>query len=81
MREIIGAGVTVFLIVYMLYFVIPVGKTSYTNLLHSVNTTSPLMQQILPITDNWWIVFPFLIVIAGGYTIYSYATSRSAFDY
>ena len=81
LREITGAVVTGFLIVYMLWFVIPVGKTAYNTELHGLNTTSPLMQTILPITNNWWVVFPLLIVIAGGYTIWQYATNRDAFDY
>lgn len=81
LREIVGATVTVFLIIYMLWFVIPVGKTAYNTELQAVNKTSPLLQQLLPITDNWWVIFPLLIVIAGGYTIWQYATNRSAFDY
>ena len=80
-REILGAVVTGFLIIYMLWFVIPVGKTAYNTELAAINQTSPLMQQILPITNNWWIIFPPLILLAGGYTIWQYFTNRSAFDY
>lgn len=76
-----GATVTAFLAVYMLYFVIPVGKTAYTLELKGLNTTSPLMQTILPITNNWWVIFPLLIAVAAGYTIWQYATNRDAFDY
>ena len=65
----------------MLYFIIPVGKTAYNTELASVNQTTPLLQQILPITNNWWVIFPLLIVVAGGYTIWQYATNRDAFDY
>lgn len=81
LREIVGASVTCFLIIYMLWFVIPVGKTAYNTELAAVNKTSPLLQQLLPITNNWWIIFPLLIVIAGGYTIWQYATNQNAFDY
>ena len=81
LREIVGASVTCFLIIYMLWFIIPVGKTAYNLELKSINTTSPLVQQLLPITNNWWIIFPLLIVVAGGYTIWQYATNRDAFDY
>jgi type II secretory pathway component PulF len=80
-KEIVGASVTVFVIIYMLWFVIPVSKTSYNNELSHLNTTSSLMQQILPITNNWWVIFPLLIVIVGGYTIWQYATNRLAGDY
>jgi type II secretory pathway component PulF len=76
-----GATVTCFLIVYMLWFVIPVGKTAYNTELSVINQTTPLMQTMLPITNNWWIIFPLLIVIAGGYTVFQYATNRDAFDY
>lgn len=80
LKEIMGATVTVFLIVYMLWFVIPVGKTAYNTEIAAVNQSSPLMQQILPITNNWWVIFPLLIVIAGGWTVFQYATNRDAFD-
>lgn len=76
-----GATVTVFVVIYMLWFVIPVTKTAYNNELAHLNTTSSLMQTILPITNNWWIIFPLLIAVVGGWTIYNYATDRTAFDY
>lgn len=81
LREIVGATVTGFVIVYMLWFVIPITKKSYDLELASVNQTSSLMQTIIPITNNWWVIFPLIIVIAGGYTIWNYATNRDAFDY
>ena len=65
----------------MLWFVIPITKTAYNVELASLNTTSTLMQTILPITNNWWVIFPMIIAVAGGYTIYLYATARDAFDY
>ena len=80
-REIVGSVVTGFLIIYMLYFVIPSLRTSYNVELSVINQTSPLMQTILPITNNWWLFFPALIVIVGGYTIWSYYTAQNAFDY
>ena len=80
-REVVGGSVTVFVVIYMLFFVIPVTKTAYNNELAHLNTTSTLMQTIVPITNNWWVIFPLLIVVIGGYTIYNYATSRDAFDY
>lgn len=75
-----GVGVTVFVIIYVLWFVIPVTKTAYNNELAHLNTSSALMQTILPITNNWWIVFPLIITVAGGWTIWQYATDRLAFD-
>ena len=81
MREIAGATVTVFIVIYMLFFVIPVTKTAYNMELAHLNTTSTLMQTILPITNNWWIIFPLLIAVIGGYTIWQYATDRLGFDY
>lgn len=81
MREIAGATVTGFIIIYCLFFLIPVTKTAYNTELAHLNTTSSLMQTILPITNNWWIIFPLIIVIAGGYTIWSYMSDRDAFDY
>lgn len=81
LREIAGATVTGFIIIYMLWFVIPVTRTAYTNEVAHLNTTSSLMQTILPITNNWWVIFPLLIVVVGGYTIWNYATNRLGFDY
>ena len=76
-----GATVTGFIIIYMLWFVIPVTKTAYNNELAHLNTTSTLMQTILPITNNWWIIFPLIISVLVGYTVWNYATDRNAFDY
>lgn len=80
-REIVGAGVTGFILVYVLYFIIPATRTAYTNELSVVNQSSAIMQSILPFTNGWWIMFPALIVVAGGYTIWSYFTDRDPFDY
>jgi len=81
LKEVVGATVTGFVIIYMLWFVIPVTKTAYNTELAHLNTTSSLMQTIMPITNNWWVIFPLIIVVAGGYTIWQYATNRDAFDY
>lgn len=81
LREITGATVTGFVIIYMLWFIIPTTRTAYNLELTQLNTTSSLMQTILPITNNWWVIFPLIICIAGGWTIYQYATNRDAFDY
>ena len=81
LREITGAVVTAFLAVYMLWFVIPVTRTAYNTELAQLNTSSSLMQTILPITNNWWIIFPLLITVVGGYTIWLYISDRDAFNY
>lgn len=81
MREIIGSVVAVFVGIYMLWFVIPVTKTAYNMELAHLNTTSSLMQTILPITNNWWVIFPLIIAVLVGWVVWSYATDRNAFDY
>lgn len=81
MRAIIGVGVTVFLGVYIFWFVIPLGKTEYTKLLSVSNTTNSTMQQVLPIMNDWWVIFPLIIAVALGWTIWQYATGNSPFDY
>lgn len=81
LREIVGAGVTGFIIIYVLWFVIPATRTAYTNELSVVNQSTTIMQSILPFTNNWWIMFPALILVAGGYTIWQYFTNRDPFDY
>ena len=80
-REVVGGSVTAFIVIYMLFFVIPVTKTAYNNELAHLNTTSSLMQTILPITNNWWVIFPLLIAVVGGYTIWQYASRYFGFDY
>ena len=67
--------------VYMFYFIIPVTRTAYTKELAGLNTTSTTMQQILPITNMWWVIFPMLIAFVGAYTIYLYMTKQQGFDY
>lgn len=81
LKEIVSIGVTGFVLIYMLLFVIPITKTAYTAELHGLNTTSTLMQTILPITNNWWVLFPLIISMAGGYAIWQILTHREAFDY
>lgn len=81
LRAIVGATVTAFIMIYIFWFIIPATKTAYTKELAGLNTTSSLMQQILPITNNWWVIFPLIIAVAGGYTIWSYATGNDPFDY
>ena len=81
LREMAGVTVTVAIVVYMLWFVIPITKTSYNTEMSQLNQSSPQLQQIKPFTDNWWIIFPLLIAVAGGYTIWQYATNRNALDY
>lgn len=81
LREITGAIATGFIGIYMLWFVIPTSKTAYNTEIAAINQTTPLMQQILPITNNWWSIFPLLIIVLVGYTIWLYATDRLGFDY
>ena len=81
LREIISVGVTGFIIVYMLLFVIPITRQAYTLELTQVNQTTTLMQTILPITNNFWVIFPPLIAISGGYAIWQIISHREAFDY
>ena len=76
-----SVGVTGFIIIYMLLFVIPITRTAYLAERSGLNTTSTLMQTILPITDNWWVLFPMIISVAGGYAIWQIISHREAFDY
>lgn len=80
-REIVGSVVTGFLLIFFFWFVFPVARTAYTAELKVVNQTTPLMQTILPFYNNWWLVFPFIIAISGGWTIYQYMSDKEGFDY
>ena len=81
LKEIVSVGVTGFILVYMLLFVIPITRQAYNTELSGLNTTSTLMQTILPITSNWWVIFPMLIAVAGGFSIWQIISHREAFDY
>ena len=81
LKAIAGATVAVFIGIYMFWFIIPVSKTAYNTELAQLNTSSALMQTILPITNNWWVIFPLIIAVVLGWTIYSYMTGTDNFDY
>ena len=80
-KEIVGSVVAVFVAIYMLFFMIPVTKTTYNLELSHLNTTSSLMQSILPITNGWWTIFPILILFIAGWTIWQNASRYFGFDY
>ena len=74
LRTIVGAVVTVFLAIYMYWFVIPALRTAYTNEITAIDTNSTTMQTLLPIANSWFTMLPLIIGVAAGYTIYLYAT-------
>lgn len=74
LRAISGATVTVFIAIYMFWFIIPALRTAYTNEISVINMTSVTMQTLKPITDSWFVILPLLIGLACGFTIYLYAT-------
>jgi sterol desaturase/sphingolipid hydroxylase (fatty acid hydroxylase superfamily) len=79
-RAIVGAVVSVFLAIYMYWFVIPVLRTAYTNQIAVINTNSTTMQTLLPIANSWFVILPLLVGLAAGYTIYLYATRVEGVD-
>ena len=81
LRSIVGATVAIFIGVYIFWFIIPVSKTAYNTELASLNTSSTLMQSILPITNNWWVIFPLLIAVIIGWTVWQYSSGTEGFDY
>jgi len=80
LRPIVGAVVSVFLAIYMFWFVIPVLRTAYTNQINVINTNSTVMQTLLPIANSWFVILPLIIGLAAGYTIYLYATRIEGVD-
>ena len=81
LKEIVSIGVTGFVLIYMLLFVIPITRQAYVTELSQLNTTSTLMQTILPVTNNFWVLFPMLIAVVGGFSIWTIISHREAFDY
>ena len=49
LKEIVGSAVTVFMIIYCLYFLIPATKTAYNSELSVVNQSSTQLAIVIPI--------------------------------
>lgn len=81
LREIVFLGVSLFIGIYLEWFVLPATRTAYTQEVSVVNTTSTMMQQLLPITNNFWTMFPALIAILLGWQVWQYLSEKGAFDY
>ena len=69
------------LLIYTLWFIIPALKTSYNTIIPTLNTTSPTMQSVLTIGNSWFYILPLFVVFVGGYTIWLYISRRGASDY
>lgn len=80
LREIVGATVSVILVIYTLWFIVPLLKTAYNNELPMVNQTNPTMVLVLSVSNGWFTILPLLIVLVGGYLVYIYATRREGYD-
>lgn len=80
LREIVGITVTGFILVYCFWFIVPALKTAYTGEIKGLNMTTPIMQQLKPVADSWFLIMIPLIIFVGGYTIYLYMTRISAED-
>lgn len=81
LKEIVGASVSVGLLIYMLWFIVPELKTTYNAILPSVNATNPTMAIVLTVSDNWFTILPLFVLFIGGYTVYLYLSRREASDY
>lgn len=80
LKEIVGATVSVVLVIYSLWFIVPMLKTAYNSTVSMVNQTDPTMAMLLPVSNSWFSVLPLIIVVVGGYVIYLYATRREGVD-
>lgn len=81
LKEIVGASVSVGLLIYMLWFIVPMLKTTYNEILPSVNATNPTMAIVLTVSNNWFAILPLFVLFIGGYTVYLYLSRRGASDY
>ena len=81
LREIVGVTVSIVLLVYMLWFIVPELKTTYNGVTAGVNQTSPTMLVLLPVSNGWFTILPLFAVLIGGYSIWLYASRRNAEDY
>lgn len=71
---------SVVLLIYMLWFIVPELKTAYNGLLPSINQTSPTMVTVLTISNGWFYILPLFVVFIGGYTIWLFASRREGID-
>lgn len=69
------------LLVYMLYFIIPMLKTAYNGELLQVNQTNPTMSAVLVISNGWFAILPLFVIFIGGYVVWLYISRRGASDY
>lgn len=75
-----GVTVSVALVIYLLWFIVPALRTAFTTELTAVNQTSPVMAAVLPAANGWFTILPVIIIMVGGYVAYLYATRSDAFD-
>ena len=76
-----GATVSVALLIYTLWFIVPSLKTTYNVMIPSLNTTSPTMQTVLTIANSWFLILPLFVLFVGGITVWLYISRRGASDY
>lgn len=81
LKEIMGATVSIILVIYMLWFIFPELKTAYSGVLLQVNQTNPTMVAVLTISNGWFSILPLFIVFIGGFTVWLYVSRRGASDY
>ncbi len=76
-----GATVSVGLLIYMLWFIVPELKTTYNAILPSVNASNPTMAIVLMTSNGWFQILPIFVLFIGGFTIWLYLSRRGAGDY
>ena len=81
LREILGAVITCFVLVYFFWLMYPTLETAYTNEVGVVNKTSTTMQNLLPITNGFMSMLLLIILVAGGYTLWLYIGRIKGDDY
>jgi len=81
LKEIIYSTISVVIIVWMMWFIIPMLKTVFNNEMLVVNATSPMVAPILPVANTWFLILPLFIPLVGGFIIVAYAVRNLTEDY
>lgn len=80
LKELIGATMSIVLLIYMLWFIVPELKTTYNGVAATVNATDPTVSNVLLVSNGWFTILPLFCVIVGGLTVWLYATRREGVD-
>jgi multisubunit Na+/H+ antiporter MnhB subunit len=80
LRAVVGAIMSVFVGVLLLWFIYPLLNTSYESVKSQINMTNPVNAQLVAIGNGVYMMLPWVTFIVVAYLIFAYATKNVPFD-